>query len=56
MEEGEEGNKFVFKWEYKEGIQKSIKKLCEEFKEALSIRQIKVFVQGPPASGKSHYC
>lgn len=22
----------------------------------MSIKQIKVFIQGPPASGKSHYC
>lgn len=22
----------------------------------MSIKQIKIFIQGPPASGKSHYC
>lgn len=47
--------KFTFKWAYKEGVQKSIKKLCEEFNLKRGLKQTKIFITGPPGSGKSHY-
>ena len=47
--------KFTFRWAYKEGLQKSIQKLCAEFNNNWGLKQTKVFITGPPGSGKTYF-
>lgn len=51
----EEAKKLAFPWHCKEGIAANISKLNEEFNSYRGLKPMKVFVSGPPASGKSHY-
>ena len=47
--------RFKFEWHSKEGIQKSIEQLRQEFNRVNKLCQEKVFVVGPPGSGKTHH-
>ena len=47
--------KFKFQWAYKDGLQKSIKKLCEEFNDSWGLKQNKIVISGPPGSGKTYF-
>ena len=55
-EEGVEVARFKFPWVSREGIQKSIELLRQEFNKVHALSQEKVFVMGPPGSGKTHFC
>ena len=54
-EEGEKMEKFKFNWVSKEGIQKNIDKINLEFNGKNTLKSNRVFIAGPPGSGKSHY-
>jgi DNA replication protein DnaC len=54
-EEGQEVARFKFSWRSKEGIQKSIELLRQEFNKVQGLRQEKIFLMGPPGSGKTHF-
>ena len=57
--EGEEEEadpaKFKFPWHCEKGIIADAKKLNIEFNEARFLKPVKIFVTGPPASGKTFY-
>ena len=44
-----------FPWHAKQGIIGCIKKLNIEFNEKRDLKPVKIFMTGPPASGKTHY-
>lgn len=44
-----------FPWHCKEGIIENTKKLNVEFNEARNLNPVKIFITGPPASGKTFY-
>lgn len=58
-EEEEEGvekvEKFKFHWFSKEGIQKNMPKINQEFNEINTLKCNRIFITGPPGSGKSYY-
>ncbi len=54
-EEGTEPVRFKFPWRAKEGIQKGIEQLRQEFNRVEGLSQVKVFLIGPPGSGKTHF-
>ena len=47
--------KFKFVWWCKDGMKKNIAKIVEEYNTFRGLKPIKIFVTGPPASGKTHY-
>jgi len=47
--------KFKFSWVSKEGIQKNIDKINLEFNGNNTLKSNRIFIAGPPGSGKSHY-
>ena len=47
--------KFKFTWWCKEGFQANIQKIVEEYNEFRGLKPIKIFLTGPPASGKTYY-
>ena len=47
--------KFTFEWRCKEGIQANIAKINEEFNQARDLKPIRIFITGPPASGKTYW-
>ena len=57
--EGEEEEadpaKFKFPWHCERGVIADAKKLNIEFNEARELEPVKIFVTGPPASGKTFY-
>lgn len=55
--EDEEGElaKLKFPWHCKKGLPKNIRLLNEEFNEVRGLNPVKMFLQGPPASGKSYF-
>ena len=57
--EEEEQNKLLeelkFKWHCEKGIIGNISKLNEEFNKNRGLNPVKIFITGPPASGKSFY-
>ena len=55
VEEGSEVVKFKFDWHSKDGIQKTIEMLRQEFNRVNKLSQQKIFVMGPPGSGKTYY-
>ena len=54
-EEGVEVIRFKFPWQCKEGIQKSIELLRQEFNKVHGLYQEKIFFMGPPGSGKTYF-
>jgi len=56
-EEEEEGenSKLKFPWHCEKGIVENALQLNEEFNEARNLKPMKVFITGPPASGKTHF-
>jgi len=44
-----------FPWHAEEGILGNIRKLNEEFNQFRGLNPVKLFVTGPPASGKTFY-
>jgi DNA replication protein DnaC len=54
-EEGSEPVRFKFPWRAREGIQKAIEQLRQEFNRVEGLSQVKVFLIGPPGSGKTHF-
>ena len=54
-EEGVEVARFKFPWRSKDGIQKTIEVLRQEFNKVHGLYQEKVFLMGPPGSGKTHF-
>ena len=51
----EEAAKLKFPWHCEKGIVDNAKALNIEFNEARGLNPVKIFVSGPPASGKSYY-
>lgn len=49
----EEANKFP--WHSKTGIRKNIRSLEGEFNKHRGLNPVKIFITGPPASGKTYY-
>lgn len=58
-DEVEEGQtpppKYSFEWWCKEGMQKSMSKINEEFNFHNDLNPIRIFINGPPASGKTYW-
>jgi adenylate kinase len=53
--EDEEEPKMPFDWHCLAGLSANIKTLNEEYNKEKQLRPIKIFITGPPASGKTHY-
>ena len=51
-EEGKE-EELDFEWHCKEGLASNIKKVAEEYCEVNNLRPIKIYINGPPLSGKT---
>ncbi len=55
-EEAEElAKKLKFPWHCEKGIGENIRMLNEEFNEYRGLHPVKIFLTGPPASGKTHF-
>lgn len=55
-EEAEElAKKLKFPWHCEKGIFENIRMLNEEFNSCRGLHPVKIFITGPPASGKSYY-
>ena len=52
--EGEETGA-LFEWHSLDGIKENIQKLNQEFNDKRGLKPVKVFISGPPASGKSFF-
>lgn len=44
-----------FEWHCLKGIAPNMLKLNEEFNRERNLEQMRIFIQGPPSSGKSYY-
>jgi len=55
VSENEEEEPVEFDWHCKQGLQQNIKTVTEEFNKKRGLKPIKIFIAGPPASGKSFY-
>ena len=51
----EEAKKLKFPWHCEKGIIDNIRKLNEEFNAFRGLNPVKIFITGPPASGKTFY-
>lgn len=51
----EEAKKLKFPWHCEKGIIKNIRLLNTEFNDVRKLHPVKIFITGPPASGKSFY-
>jgi adenylate kinase len=47
--------KLRFPWHCEKGIVENIRMINEEFNECRGLHPVKIFLTGPPASGKTHY-
>mmetsp|Transcript_31144 Transcript_31144/g.47626 ORF Transcript_31144/g.47626 Transcript_31144/m.47626 type:complete len:120 (+) Transcript_31144:1023-1382(+) len=55
-EEGEEGGEVLeLNWHCKSGLAENIQLVKEEFAKERGLRPIKIFITGPPCSGKSFF-
>ena len=56
-EEGEEGGGDVLElnWHCKSGMAENIQLVKEEFEKERGLRPVKIFIAGPPCSGKSFF-
>ena len=54
-ENEEKKEKFKFCWHCKEGLQKNIAKINNEFNGLNSLKSNRIFINGPPACGKSFF-
>lgn len=50
-----EAEKLKFPWHCKKGIPKNTRMLNDEFNAVRGLNPVKIFISGPPASGKSFY-
>ena len=50
-----EAEKLKFPWHCKDGIPKNVRLLNDEFNQVRGLNPVKIFLSGPPASGKSFY-
>lgn len=50
-----ERERLRFKWHCEEGLSKNITKLNNEFNTFRGLKPVKIFIAGPPASGKTFY-
>ena len=50
-----ETQRYRFPWHCEFGIPENVAKLNREFNQFRGLEPVKVFITGPPASGKSHY-
>ncbi len=44
-----------FQWHCEKGIIDNVRKLNDEFNDYRGLHPVKIFISGPPASGKSYY-
>lgn len=51
----EEAKKLKFPWHSEKGIVDNIRKLNVEFNDFRGLHPVKIFITGPPASGKTFY-
>lgn len=51
----EEAKKLKFPWHCEKGIINNIQMLNQEFIEQHELKPVKIFVQGPPGSGKTYF-
>ncbi len=51
----EEAKKLKFPWHCEKGIIDNIRKLNDEFNDFRGLHPVKIFITGPPASGKTSY-
>lgn len=51
----EAAKKLKFPWHAEKGIIENIRLLNEEFNKFRGLNPVKIFITGPPASGKSFY-
>lgn len=47
--------KFEFKWWCKDGLKANIAKIVDEFNAFNKLKPIRIFITGPPASGKTYF-
>ena len=55
VSQNEEEEPVEFDWHCKDGLKASISKVKEEFCKERGLKPVKIFITGPPASGKSYY-
>eukprot|EP00360_Condylostoma_magnum_P002053 CAMPEP_0168313250 /NCGR_PEP_ID=MMETSP0210-20121227/637_1 /TAXON_ID=40633 /ORGANISM="Condylostoma magnum, Strain COL2" /LENGTH=73 /DNA_ID=CAMNT_0008267387 /DNA_START=907 /DNA_END=1128 /DNA_ORIENTATION=+ len=53
--EEDEEPQMPFEWHCLQGMAKNMLKLNEEFNKERNLEQMRIFIQGPPSSGKSYY-
>lgn len=51
----EEAKKLMFPWHCEKGIPENIRKLNTEYVETRKLKPVKIFISGPPASGKTEF-
>jgi len=54
-EDGSKANALKFRWHCKDGIIKNAQTLNTEFNQVRKLNPVKIFITGPPASGKTFY-
>jgi SpoVK/Ycf46/Vps4 family AAA+-type ATPase len=55
VSQNEEEEPVEFEWHCKDGLKASIPTVKEEFCKERGLKPVKIFITGPPASGKSYY-
>ena len=55
VSQNEEEEPVEFEWHCKDGLKVNISKVKEEFCKERGLKPVKIFITGPPASGKSFY-
>lgn len=55
VSQNEEEEPVEFEWHCKEGLKSNIARVKEEFQKERGLKPVKIFITGPPASGKSFY-
>eukprot|EP00003_Mantamonas_plastica_P025741 TRINITY_DN5110_c0_g1_i7.p1 TRINITY_DN5110_c0_g1~~TRINITY_DN5110_c0_g1_i7.p1 ORF type:complete len:784 (+),score=355.99 TRINITY_DN5110_c0_g1_i7:218-2353(+) len=53
--EDEEGEPIEFEWHCEQGFVEGIAEVVQEYRVKRNLTPLKVFIEGPPASGKSYY-
>jgi adenylate kinase len=51
----EAAKKLKFPWHSEKGILENIRLLNDEFNKFRGLNPVKIYITGPPASGKTHY-
>jgi adenylate kinase len=55
VSQNEEEEPIDFNWHCKEGLKNNIASVKEEFQKERGLKPFKIFITGPPASGKSFF-